>query len=206
MPRSTKFSIFSPSPHDAEESAGLALKVGELNLRVMELLDKANTEAYGHPVPTPVRVHRVKGKAILVSGHDLERPRRAAQADRRQGHQRLHPRRDAALPRLSRAEEVQAPRGQLRRRLAGPGEGVRRLPRRHPDDDQLHPEAADSYKDRIFTSGLVAWPGVRHIGDREFPAGDRRPPWPRRASPKTARRRRSSSALATTPCWAWPTR
>ena len=38
----------------------------------MELLDAANTGAYGHPVPTPVRITPVKGKAILVSGHDLK--------------------------------------------------------------------------------------------------------------------------------------
>jgi len=49
-----------------------ALEVGKLNLRAMELLDAANTGTYGHPVPTPVRVTAVKGKAILVSGHDLK--------------------------------------------------------------------------------------------------------------------------------------
>jgi len=49
----------------------LNLKIGEVNLRVMELLDAANTGTYGHPEPTMVRVTPVKGKAILVSGHDL---------------------------------------------------------------------------------------------------------------------------------------
>jgi hydroxylamine reductase len=38
----------------------------------MELLDTANTGAYGHPVPTPVRVEPLQGNAILVSGHDLK--------------------------------------------------------------------------------------------------------------------------------------
>jgi hydroxylamine reductase len=50
---------------------GAALKVGELNLKVMELLDKGATEKYGHPVPTPVRTTAVAGKCIAVSGHDL---------------------------------------------------------------------------------------------------------------------------------------
>ena len=36
------------------------------------LLDAANTGAYGHPVPTAVRIRPVKGKAIMVSGHDLK--------------------------------------------------------------------------------------------------------------------------------------
>ena len=48
------------------------LKCGEVNLRVLELLDAANTGAYGHPVPTSVRTTPVAGKCILVSGHDLK--------------------------------------------------------------------------------------------------------------------------------------
>ena len=58
--------------HTPGELTAMALRVGEVNLRVMELLNVANTGAYGQPVPTPVRVEPVKGKAILVSGHDLK--------------------------------------------------------------------------------------------------------------------------------------
>ena len=50
----------------------LCMKCGEMNLKVMELLDHAHTSTYGHPVPTPVRVEPLKGKAILISGHDLK--------------------------------------------------------------------------------------------------------------------------------------
>jgi len=50
---------------------GLVLKCGEINIRAMELLDAGNTETYGHPVPTKVPLGAKKGKAILVSGHDL---------------------------------------------------------------------------------------------------------------------------------------
>ena len=50
----------------------MALRVGEVNLYVMELLDEANTGAYGQPVPTAVRIEPRAGKAILVSGHDLK--------------------------------------------------------------------------------------------------------------------------------------
>ena len=49
----------------------LALKVGEINLKAMELLDLGHTKTYGHPVPTTVPLHPRKGKAILVSGHDM---------------------------------------------------------------------------------------------------------------------------------------
>lgn len=49
----------------------LALKVGENNLKAMQLLDAGNTETFGHPVPTVVPLGHTMGKAILVSGHDL---------------------------------------------------------------------------------------------------------------------------------------
>lgn len=51
---------------------GLAMKVGEMNLKAMELLDKGNTTAYGHPAPTAVPLGHRAGHAILVSGHDLK--------------------------------------------------------------------------------------------------------------------------------------
>ncbi|MDY6863679.1 MAG: hydroxylamine reductase, partial [Thermodesulfobacteriota bacterium] len=55
-----------------DDWVGLVLKCGEINLRAMELLDAGNTGAYGHPVPTKVLLGAKKGKAILVSGHDLK--------------------------------------------------------------------------------------------------------------------------------------
>ena len=49
----------------------VVLKVGEINLKCMELLDKANTETYGDPVPTVVPLKVEKGPFIVISGHDL---------------------------------------------------------------------------------------------------------------------------------------
>jgi hydroxylamine reductase len=54
-----------------EDRLAQALKCGEVNMRAMELLDDGNTSAYGHPEPTQVALGAKKGKAILVSGHDL---------------------------------------------------------------------------------------------------------------------------------------
>ncbi|HUJ68177.1 MAG TPA: hydroxylamine reductase, partial [Syntrophorhabdales bacterium] len=51
---------------------GLAMKTGETNIRAMELLDAGNTGTYGHPKPTNVPLGAKKGKAILISGHDLK--------------------------------------------------------------------------------------------------------------------------------------
>ncbi|HEY9825789.1 MAG TPA: hydroxylamine reductase [Stenomitos sp.] len=49
----------------------IALKVGEINLRTMELLDAGHTGTYGHPIPTSVPLNARIGKALLVSGHDI---------------------------------------------------------------------------------------------------------------------------------------
>jgi hydroxylamine reductase len=51
---------------------GMALRCGQAALKAMELLDAGNTGTYGHPVPTRVPLGHKKGKAILVSAHDLQ--------------------------------------------------------------------------------------------------------------------------------------
>lgn len=55
-----------------EDWVAIALKVGEINLRAMELLDAGHTNHYGHPTPTVVPLNAKAGKAILVSGHDIK--------------------------------------------------------------------------------------------------------------------------------------
>jgi hydroxylamine reductase len=55
-----------------QEWVNLALEVGAMNLRSMELLDAGHTSTYGHPIPTPVPLNPRQGKAILVSGHDIK--------------------------------------------------------------------------------------------------------------------------------------
>ena len=98
-------SLIDPKP-GLEAMLGLVMKCGQVNLRVMELLDAANTGAYGHPVPTKVPLGPRKGKAILVSGHDLKDLEELLKQTEGKGIYDLHPRRDAARPRLSRAQEV----------------------------------------------------------------------------------------------------
>lgn len=56
----------------AEELLKLCLEAGRINFRVMEMLDRAHTEVLGHPVPTQVRTTPVAGKCILISGHDMK--------------------------------------------------------------------------------------------------------------------------------------
>ena len=128
-------------PTDANELLARALKTGEINLKAMELLDAANTQDLRPSGADAGPRHAGQGQVHRRLRPRPQGPRRTAQADAGQGHQRLHARRDAAVPRLSGPEEIQAPRRQLRRGVAGPADGIRRVPRRDPDDDQLPPEA-----------------------------------------------------------------
>jgi len=152
----------------AEELLGMALKVGELNLKVMGLLDAANTGAYGDPVPTAVRITPLKGKAILVSGHDLKDLEELLKQSENRGiniytHGEMLP--AHGYPGLKKYG-----------RLVGNYGGAWQDQRREFDEfpgailmtTNCIQKPKDSYKDRIFTSGLVAWPGVVHISDRNF--------------------------------------
>ena len=119
---------------------GWAIKIGELNLKVMAFWMRPTPARMAIP-SRPQCASPRQGQGDSGLRPRPEGPRGAPQADRGQGDQHLHSRRNASRPRLSQAEEVQASGGQLRRGLAGPAQGVRGVPRRDPDDHQLHPAA-----------------------------------------------------------------
>lgn len=155
-------------PFAGDALLGLALKVGEVNLTVMGLLDKANTTAYGHPEPTQARISAVKGKAILVSGHDLKDLEELLKQTEGTGvnvytHGEMLP--ALAYPGLKKYKHLIGNYGgawqdQQKEFAAFPGAILMTT--------NCIQRPADAYKSRIFTSGLVAWPGVTHIADRNF--------------------------------------
>ena len=59
-------------PRDVDTLLNNAMGIGKMNFNVMAILDKGETDAYGHPTPSSVNVRPVAGKAILISGHDLK--------------------------------------------------------------------------------------------------------------------------------------
>ena len=75
-----------------EELLPIVLETGEINLKCMELLDKANTETYGTPAPVKVSLKVEKGPFIVVTGHDLHDLKLSAGTDRRKRNQYLYPR------------------------------------------------------------------------------------------------------------------
>ncbi len=134
----------------------------------MELLDRANTQTYGHPAPTKVRVNPVKGKAILVSGHDLHDLEELLKQSEGKGiniytHGEMLP--THGYPKLKKYPHFignfgSAWQNQIHEfpNFAGPIVMTTNCIQR----------PQDSYKRNIFTTGLVAWPGVTHIKNRDF--------------------------------------
>jgi hydroxylamine reductase len=155
-------------PHTAEELLGLALKVGELNYSVIEQLDKAHTETFGDPVPAPVRLHPLAGKAILVSGHDLH-----------DLYQLLVQTEGLGINIYTHGEMLPAhgyPKLKAFKHLAGnyggawidQAEDFDAFPGAVLMTSNCIQQPKPSYKARLFTAGAVAWPGVVHIAGTDF--------------------------------------
>ncbi|QAA76496.1 MAG: Hydroxylamine reductase [Candidatus Bipolaricaulis sibiricus] len=153
---------------DRDGLLSLALRCGEANLRAMELLDQGHTEAFGDPTPTRVRVTPVRGKAILVSGHDLQDLYELLRQTKGKGihvytHGEMLPAHGypalRAFPHLV-GNYGGAWQDQRREFAAFPGAILMTT--------NCIQKPAESYADRMFTSHLVAWPGVRHVEGRDF--------------------------------------
>ncbi len=147
---------------------GLVLKCGEINLRAMELLDAGNTGTYGHPVPTKVPLGAKKGKAILVSGHDLKDLEELLKQTEGKGiyvytHGEMLP--AHGYPNLKKYLHLYGHYGtawqnQTREFADFPGAILMTT--------NCLQKPRDSYRGNIFTNGTVGWPGVTHISDRNF--------------------------------------
>ncbi len=162
---------FAALPNPAlglQELLGLVMKCGEMNLRAMELLDAGNTGRYGHPVPTQVPLGHKKGKAILVSGHDLLDLEEILKQSEGKGiyvytHGEMLP--CHGYPGLKKYPHFYGHFGtawqnQIKEFPQFPGPIVMTT------NCLQRPQAA--YADRLFTRGLVGWPGIKHIPDLNF--------------------------------------
>ena len=151
-----------------DDYLGLVLKCGEINLITMEKLDAANTGTYGHPVPTKVPLGHKKGKAILVSGHDLKDMETILKQTEGKGiyvytHGEMLP--CHGYPELKKYSHFYGHYGtawqnQRKEFAEFPGAIIMTT--------NCIQEPKDEYKANIFTTGLVGWPGVTHISDKDF--------------------------------------
>lgn len=153
----------------ADELLAQALKTGEINFKVMELLDRANTSTYGHPEPTKVRITPVKGKAILVSGHDLRDLEELLKQTEGKGinvytHGEMLP--CNAYPALKKYAHLVGNYG-------GAWQDQQKEFKEFPGSILMTTNCIQNPKDysgRIFTTGLVAWPNVKHVHRSDFSA------------------------------------
>jgi hydroxylamine reductase len=151
-----------------DELVGLVLECGRINLRAMELLDAANTETYGNPVPTKVPLGAKKGKAILVSGHDLKDLDEILKQSEGKGinvytHGEMLP--AHGYPQLKKYQHFYGHYGtawQNQRREFADFPGPILMTTNCIQTPQ------QSYMENIFTSGVVGMPGVKHISDQDF--------------------------------------
>jgi hydroxylamine reductase len=156
-----------PAP-TAEELLGRALAVGELNYRVMEILDKAHTETFGHPQPANVRLGARKGKAILVSGHDLHDLFALLEQTKGMGiqiytHGEMLP--AHGYPKLKAYEHLAGNYGGA---WVDQADEFAEFPGAILMTSNCIQQPKIEYRDRIFTSGAVAWPEVAHIDNQDF--------------------------------------
>ncbi len=149
-----------------DDWVALILECGRVNLKAMELLDAGNTGRFGHPVPTPVRITPRKGKAILVSGHDLLDLGELLEQTEGKGidvytHGEMLP--CHGYPGLKKFAHLAG-------NFGGAWQDQRKEFPEFPGAILMTTNCIQEpkgYENRIFTTGCVAWPGVKHIADRK---------------------------------------
>ena len=153
-----------------EDYVELAMECGKVNLKVMGMLDTAHVARFGNPVPTPVQLGTKAGKAILVSGHDLVMLEELLKQTEGKGinvytHGEMLP--AHGYPGLKKYSHLAGNFGgawqdQAKEFVDFPGAII--------FNTNCIQRPADSYTDRLFTWGLVAWPGIPHIDGWDFSA------------------------------------
>jgi hydroxylamine reductase len=150
------------------ELVSLVFKCGEINIRAMELLDAGNTETYGHPVPTKVPLGHKKGKAIVVSGHDLIDLENILKQTQGTGitvytHGEMLP--THGYPKLKAYHNFYGHYGTA---WQNQQKEFAQFPGAILMTTNCIQRPIESYKGNIFTAGPVGYPGVTHIESKNF--------------------------------------
>jgi hydroxylamine reductase len=146
----------------------VAMKAGQINLRAMELLDAGNTGTYGHPVPTPVPLGHRKNKCILITGHDLRDLDLLLQQTAGKGidiytHGEMLP--THGYPELKKHPHFY---GHFGTAWQNQHKEFPEFPGPVLFTTNCIQKPREDYKERIFTTGLVGWPGVTHLEGKDF--------------------------------------
>jgi hydroxylamine reductase len=149
---------------------GLAMECGKVNLTVMGMLDAAHVERFGSPAPTKVQLGTKAGKAILVSGHDLPMLEELLKQTEGKGinvytHGEMLP--AHGYPGLKKYSHLA---GNFGGAWQDQHQEFPQFPGAIIFNTNCIQKPADTYIDRVFTWGLVAWPGVKHVDGWDFSA------------------------------------
>ena len=147
-----------------EELLPIVMEVGEKNLKCMALLDKANTESYGTPVPVTVPLTVEKGPFIVISGHDLHDLKLLLEQTEGKGiniytHGEMLP--AHGYPELKKYSHL---KGNFGTAWQNQQKEFAELPAPvlFTTNCLMPPKA--SYADRVFTTSVVSYPEMMHIG------------------------------------------
>ncbi len=151
----------------ADDLVGLVLECGKNGVDVMALLDKANTETYGHPEPTQVNIGVRNNPGILISGHDLKDMEELLEQTKGTGvdvytHSEMLP--ANYYPAFKKYDHFVGNYGNAWWKQK---EEIEQFngPVLFTTNCIVPPK--DSYKDRLFTTGAAGYPGATHIPDRK---------------------------------------
>lgn len=150
-----------------DELLPVVMEVGEVNLKCMALLDKANTETYGTPEPTTVPLTVEKGPFIVVTGHDLYDLKQLLEQTKDKGiniytHGEMLP--AHAYPELKKYPHLKGNFGTAWQNQQKEFANMP-APVLFTTNCLMPPKA--SYADRVFTTEMVSYPEIVHIGDEK---------------------------------------
>lgn len=155
-------------PTNADDLLAWCLRIGEINYKVMEMLDAANTGSLGAQEISTVNLGTVKGKAILVSGHDMHDLLQLLEQTKDSGinvytHGEMLP--AHAYPKLKAYPHLVGNYG-----TAWQNQQIEfaQFPGPIVMTSNCLIEPDNTYRHRIFTAGPVGWQGLRHIGNGDF--------------------------------------
>lgn len=158
--------------HTVEEWLDLNMEFGKINLRCMELLDDANTSAFGHPVPVKVTKTVEKGPFIVITGHDLLDLKQLLEQTEGKGvnvytHGEMLP--AHGYPELKKYAHL---KGNFGTAWQNQQKEFDNIPAAILYTTNCLMLPRPSYIDRVFTTAVVGYPGVTHIpevnGKKDF--------------------------------------
>jgi hydroxylamine reductase len=152
---------------NTDELIALVMKTGEFSVKTMELLDRANTATYGNPEITQVNIGTRNRPGILISGHDLKDMEELLEQSKDSGvdiytHGEMLP--ANYYPKFKKYDHFVGNYGNAWWLQTKEFESFNG-PILMTTNCLVPPK--DSYKDRVFTTGVVGYPGLKHIPDRK---------------------------------------